>query len=90
MIMFINSENTKFCQSTLRTKRFIHKRKVVPFFLPHGVEAAAEARESDGLSVGEIPLPVRHTPMDAAAHTNRRTDMSNTYLHHSSEFHSTK
>jgi len=37
MIIFINNKSTKFCQITLRIKRFIHKRKVVPFFLPHGV-----------------------------------------------------
>jgi len=36
MILFINNESTKFCQTTLRIKRFIHKRKVVPFLL-HGV-----------------------------------------------------
>jgi len=32
MIIFINSESAKFCQIKLRIKRFIHKRKVVPFF----------------------------------------------------------
>ena len=32
MIIFANDENTKFCQITLRIKRFIHKRKVVPFY----------------------------------------------------------
>ena len=37
MIIFINNKSTKFCQITLRIKRFIHKRKVIPFFLPHGV-----------------------------------------------------
>jgi len=31
MIIFINNKSAKFCQITLRTKRFIHK-KVVPFF----------------------------------------------------------
>ena len=35
---FINNMSTEFCQITLRIKRFIHKRKVVPFFLPHGVD----------------------------------------------------
>jgi len=34
MIIFINNKSgpTKFCQITLRIKRFVHKRKVVPFF----------------------------------------------------------
>jgi len=32
MIIFINNNSTKFCQITLRIKRFVHKRKVVPFF----------------------------------------------------------
>ena len=32
MIILINNKNTKFCQITLRAKRFIRKRKVVPFF----------------------------------------------------------
>jgi len=32
MIIFINNNSTKFCQITLRIKRFIHKRKVVPIF----------------------------------------------------------
>ena len=32
MIIFANDENTKFCQITLRIKRFIHKRKVIPFY----------------------------------------------------------
>jgi len=29
--MFISNKSTKFCQTTLYIKRFIHKRKVVPF-----------------------------------------------------------
>jgi len=37
MIIFINNKSTKFCQITLHMKRFIHERKVVPFFLPHGI-----------------------------------------------------
>jgi len=37
MIIFINNKSTKFCQITLRIKRFIGKRKGVPFFLPHSV-----------------------------------------------------
>jgi len=37
MIIFINKNSTKFCQITLCIKRFIHRRKVVPFFLSHGV-----------------------------------------------------
>ena len=37
MTILTNNKSTKFCQITLRIKRFIHKRKVVPFFLPHGV-----------------------------------------------------
>jgi len=37
MIIFINTKGTKFCQITLRTKRFIPKRKVVPFLL-HGAD----------------------------------------------------
>jgi len=37
MTIFINNKSTKFCQITLRVKRFIRKRKVVPFFLLHGV-----------------------------------------------------
>ena len=37
MIMFINNKTTKFCQITLHIKRFVHKRKGVRFFLPHGV-----------------------------------------------------
>jgi len=32
MIIFINNNSTKFCQITLRIKRFLHKRKVIPFF----------------------------------------------------------
>ena len=32
MIIFINNKSTKFCQITLRIKRLIHRRKVVPFF----------------------------------------------------------
>ena len=31
MIIFIDTKSTKFCQITLRIKRFIHKRKVVLF-----------------------------------------------------------
>jgi len=31
-MIFINNMSTKFCQITLHIKRFIHKRKVVPFF----------------------------------------------------------
>jgi len=31
MIIFMNSKSTKFCQIILRIKRFIHKRKVIPF-----------------------------------------------------------
>ena len=38
MIIIINSKSTKFCQITLRIKRFIHKRKVVPFSLPRSVD----------------------------------------------------
>jgi len=34
MIIFINNKSTKFCQSTLRVKKFIQERKSVPFFLP--------------------------------------------------------
>jgi len=34
MIIFTNNKSTKFCQITLRIKT---KRKLVPFFLPHGV-----------------------------------------------------
>jgi len=37
MIIYINNKGTKFCQITLHNKRYIHKRKVVPFFLPNGV-----------------------------------------------------
>jgi len=37
MMIFINNMNTTFCQITLRMKTFIHKRKVVPFLLPHSV-----------------------------------------------------
>ena len=33
MIIFMNNMSTK-----ITYKRFIHKREVVPFFLPHGVE----------------------------------------------------
>jgi len=32
MTIFINNKSTKFCQITLRVKRFIRKRKVVLFF----------------------------------------------------------
>ena len=32
MIIFTNDKSTKFCQITLHIKRFICKRKVVPFF----------------------------------------------------------
>ena len=32
MIIFIKNKSTKFCQTALRIKRFMHKRKVVPFF----------------------------------------------------------
>jgi len=32
MIIFISNMSTKFCQITLCIERFIHKRKVVPFF----------------------------------------------------------
>jgi len=33
MTIFTNNKSTKFYKDTLRTKRFIHKRKeVVPFF----------------------------------------------------------
>ena len=32
MITFINDKTINFCQITLRIKRFIHERKVVPFF----------------------------------------------------------
>ena len=38
MIIIINSKSTKFCQITLHIKRFIHKRKVVPFSLPRSVD----------------------------------------------------
>jgi len=41
MIIFINNSynmSTKFCQITLHIKRFIHERKVIPFFLPHSAE----------------------------------------------------
>jgi len=37
MIMFIYNKSTKFYQITLRIKRFVHERKVVPFFTPRGV-----------------------------------------------------
>jgi len=37
MIIFINNMSTKFRQITLCIKTFIHKRNVVPFFLPHGM-----------------------------------------------------
>jgi len=32
MTIFISIKSTKFWQFTLRIKRFIHKRKAVPFF----------------------------------------------------------
>jgi len=32
MIIFINNKSIKFCQTTMYIKRFIHERKVVPFF----------------------------------------------------------
>jgi len=32
MIVFINNKIIKFCQIALHIKRFIHKRKMVPFF----------------------------------------------------------
>jgi len=35
MIILVNNKSTKFCQITI--KRFIRKRQVVPFFLPHDV-----------------------------------------------------
>jgi len=47
MLIFINYKNAKFCQITLRIKIFIHKRKVVPFFLPRGV-CARRAYSIDG------------------------------------------
>ena len=37
MIILTNNKTTKFCQIILHVKRFTHKRKVVHFFLPHGV-----------------------------------------------------
>jgi len=37
MIIFTNNKTTNFCPITLRIKRIIHKRQVVPFFLPDGV-----------------------------------------------------
>jgi len=38
MTIFINNKSTKYCQITMCIiKRFIHKRKVVPFFLPQRV-----------------------------------------------------
>jgi len=43
MVIFINNKSTKFCQITLRIKRFIHKRNMVPFFLPHGVVHVLQA-----------------------------------------------
>jgi len=38
MIIFINNKSAKNCQITLCIKKFIHKRKVVPFLLPCGVD----------------------------------------------------
>jgi len=32
MIIFSNNKSTKFCLIALHINRFIHKRKVVPFF----------------------------------------------------------
>ena len=32
MTIYTNNKSTKFYKDTLRTTRFIHKRKVVPFF----------------------------------------------------------
>jgi len=32
MIIFTNNKTTNFCQITLRIKRIIHERQVVPFF----------------------------------------------------------
>ena len=43
MTIFTDNKSTKFCQITLCIKRFIHKRKVVPFFLPHGVHQSRSA-----------------------------------------------
>jgi len=37
MKIFISNKSTIFCQITLHIKRFIHKRKVVPF-LPYSVD----------------------------------------------------
>jgi len=39
MIIFVNNKSTKFCQVTLHINKFIHKRKVVPFFLRYSVYA---------------------------------------------------
>jgi len=32
MVIFTDNNSAKFCQITLRIKKFIHKRKLVPFF----------------------------------------------------------
>jgi len=44
MIILINIKSTKFCQDRLGIKRFIHRRKVVPFFLLHGGPVWARER----------------------------------------------
>jgi len=48
MIIFINNKSTKFCHVTLRIKRFIHKRKVAPFFYLAASKAFKTFRHVNG------------------------------------------
>ena len=49
MTIFINNKSTKFRQITLRIKRFIHKRKVIPFFCLSVYRAAAPPATRAGI-----------------------------------------
>jgi len=49
MIIFTSNKSTKFCQIILRIKRFIHKRKVVPFFSLMAVECRHKCLRCHGV-----------------------------------------
>ena len=65
-MIFINNMSNKFCQITLRIKRFIHKRKV--FFLPRGVEKNVQSSECRRLSLTLSPILTTVWPTPGSRH----------------------
>jgi len=75
MITFISNKTNKFCQITLRINRYIHKRKVVPVFLPRSdsrlavMQRVSKLVSNKCIAASKVATPLRELTCRVGSHS---------------------